>query len=368
MNDANLAFDLLLNPDRIEAYRLLLRGSGFAPVPCIGKRPLMDGWQRLGDATEHEVRRWTRTRPAENNTGILTRLNPAIDVDLLDEEAAEAAERMVKDRFGGDAIFPVRFGRPPKRAILLRCDLPFTKCAAELVGPLGPQAGEKIEVLCDGAQVLVDGIHPDTARPYSWHGGRPGEDFKRHDLAPVDEKQARAVLHDLVEMLARDFGYVRKRPPPPPGSAGGGQARNESAGGWAIDFIDHDQLAALAMRLLKAGMRDGSAVNMLRDNVEKLADVDEARRGRRLAEIPGIVSSARFKLREEGGPRRRRRRATSRATMAARVRPSRSTTFAAICRWRLLSSCPRAKCGRARASTRVFRRSTLARTRTVSRS
>jgi hypothetical protein len=206
---------------------------------------------------------------------------------------------VVRERLGDDVIFPIRFGRPPKRAILLRCDLPFDKLAASLIGPLGPSAAEKIEILCDGEQIVVDGVHPDTQRPYSWHGGRPGENFKRDDLALIDDRQARALLHDLVEMLARDFGYARKRPEQKPkqgdGQDGGGP------GNWAIDFIDHDQLAALAMRLLKAKMNDGSAVNFLRDNVAKLTNVDEAQRARRLAEIPGMVSSARAKL-GEGGP------------------------------------------------------------------
>ena len=124
------------DPARIEAYRLTLRAAGFAPIPCSGKAPHMDGWQRAGDATEHEIKRWTRARSGEPNTGLLTRLNPAVDLDVLDEEAAKAAEALVRERFGDD-VFPVRFGKPPKRAILFRCDLPFAKLAADLVGPLG---------------------------------------------------------------------------------------------------------------------------------------------------------------------------------------------------------------------------------------
>ena len=90
------AADLMLDPARIEAYRLLLRASGFVPVPVIGKRPVMDGWQRLGGATEHEVRRWTRTRSAETNTGILTRLNPAVDLDIHDEEGTACSRAAVR--------------------------------------------------------------------------------------------------------------------------------------------------------------------------------------------------------------------------------------------------------------------------------
>jgi hypothetical protein len=106
----------------IEAFRLQLRASGFSPLPLNGKRALMEGWARLGDATDHEIRRWTRTRSAETNTGILTRTSPAFDIDILDPEAAEAVERLARERFEENGVFPVRFGKLPKRAILFRCD------------------------------------------------------------------------------------------------------------------------------------------------------------------------------------------------------------------------------------------------------
>ena len=300
MSAPGAASDDLLDLAIIEAYRLKLRACGFAPVPCVGKAPPMAGWQRLGDSTEHEIRRWTWSYSGAINTGVLTRLNPALDLDILDEEAAAAAEALARERFGEDAVFPVRFGRAPKRAILFRCDLPFGKLAADLVGPLGPDKGEKIEILGDGGQVVCNGVHPDTGRPYSWHGGRPG-DFSRHDLALIDDRTARALLHDIVELLILGYGYARKRPEPKPGPGGDGQDR-AGPGDWAIDYANHDAVAALAMRLLKSGMSAGSAVNFLRGNVEKFANVDEGRRGRRLAEIPGMVSSARAKLDAEGAP------------------------------------------------------------------
>ena len=49
--------------------------------------------------------------------------------------------------------------------------------AADFKSPNGEE--HKIEVLCNGQQVVVDGVHPDTHRPYTWHGGRPGKDITR---------------------------------------------------------------------------------------------------------------------------------------------------------------------------------------------
>ena len=50
----------------------------------------------------------------------------------------------------------------------------------------------RVEVLCSGQQIVVLGTHPGTGRPYSWHGGEPG------DVARVD-------LPELIESVAREF-------------------------------------------------------------------------------------------------------------------------------------------------------------------
>jgi hypothetical protein len=292
-----------LDPARIEAYRLRVRGAGFAPVPVNGKmkKPPMDGWQRLGDATEHEIRGWTRAWPSAPSTGILTRRTPCLDADILDPDAAEAVERLVRERYEELGVFLVRTGRWPKRAFVFSADVPFPKVTLNLVGPLGPEKNEKLEFLADGQQLLIDGVHADTGRPYLWRGeARPG-DFTREDMPPIDE--ARALVSDVVAHLIRDFGYARKGPTPKPKQ--NGQDHDATPGDWAIDFSDHDSLAPAAMRLLKSGMSDGACVNFFRANVAALTSVDEERRARRLKEIPGIVSSARAKIdagRDNGAP------------------------------------------------------------------
>ena len=288
------------DPTAIEAFRLQLRAGGFSPLPLNGKRALMEGWARLGDATEHEIRRWTRTRPAETNTGVLTRTSPAFDIDILDPEAAEAVERLARERFEESGVFPVRFGNLPKRAVLFRCDEPFEKIAADLVGPSGAD-GEKLEFLANGQQLVVDGIHPDTRRPYSWQGGRPG-DIRRADLALTDRAQAQALHDAAVALLIRDFGY-RPKAKTKANKAPNGAGQGDLMAGWAIDFANHDALAALTMKLLKSGMNDGAAVNFLRAGVSGLTDVDEERRARRLKEIPAMVASGRAKLDADAAPR-----------------------------------------------------------------
>jgi hypothetical protein len=287
--------DAAPNPTATEAFRLKLRAAGFPPVPVNGKIPPGKGWQRLGDATEHEIRRWTRAWPAASNTGILTRTTPALDVDVLDPEAAEAIERFVREHYEETGVFLVRTGRWPKRAFVFRADQPFDKITIDLIGPLGPEKHEKLEFLANGQQLVVAGIHPDIHRPYTWHADRRFGEFRREDMPPIDQARAQALVDGAAE-LVRDFGYDRKAPKAKAKKAGNGQGDSGGPADWAIDYSDHDALAALAMRLLKSGMRDGAAVNFLRAAVSGLANVEEDRRARRLKEIPSLVSSAREKL------------------------------------------------------------------------
>ena len=63
----------------------------------------------------------------------------------------------------------MRIGLPPKRAIVMRTNLPFKKIIRTLVAqPNRVITPHKIEMLGDGQQVAVAGNHPDTGAPYTW--------------------------------------------------------------------------------------------------------------------------------------------------------------------------------------------------------
>ena len=94
---------------------------------------------------------------------MLCNYNPAGDADITDPEAGDAVEEATKDWFSDRGEIPVRFGNAPKRAFVFRTSHPFPKFAAHFVDKQGrPQ---KIEILCEGQQLVVDGIHPDTSNP-----------------------------------------------------------------------------------------------------------------------------------------------------------------------------------------------------------
>jgi hypothetical protein len=282
------------------AFRRRVLAAGFSPLPLIGKQPVLKDWQKHDGVSDLEIGTWTKRFPLATNTGILTARVPVLDLDILDPEAAAAVEALAKQRFEEIGYVPIRFGSFPKRAIPFRTDTTFPKITVPLIAPDG-SLGQRLEFLCAGQQLVIDGVHPSTGKPYNWHGGVLGE-IKREDLAYLHEEQAHALIADAVAMLDADFGYRRAdQAKIKAKKAASGDVIDEPAD-WAINLADHDELAALSMKLLKSGMNDGAVVNFLRGGVGRLANIEEDRRARRLTEIPAMVSSARAKLDDEPKP------------------------------------------------------------------
>src|SRR5262249_15613718 len=114
-----------------------------------GRRLLAHPGQRQ-EARTAGVEQKTTTNPAEialwdklfadaSNTGVLTRLAPTLDIDILNPEAAKAVEELVRERFEERGFVLVRIGKAPKRAIPFRTDTPFKKIVANLIAPDGSE-------------------------------------------------------------------------------------------------------------------------------------------------------------------------------------------------------------------------------------
>ena len=197
-----------------EAVRLALLGAGFDPIPVNGKEPKLAGWQTLTDSTREDVIRWTSQRRHEINTGVVTKRTPTFDIDIPELAAADAIERLVRDRYTDCGVLLTRFGKAPKRAIPFRTDEPFKKITATLIAPSGE--AHRLEFLGDGQQFVVDGIHPDTRERYCWIGGELGV-VGRDNLPPIDEAEARRLVDDAVELLTVEYGYTLKEKAQPRG-------------------------------------------------------------------------------------------------------------------------------------------------------
>jgi hypothetical protein len=200
-------------------------------------------WQKKTTVTDTEIETWS----GYNSTDLITRLMPALDVDIYNPEAAKAVEELVRERFEARGKVLVRIGNAPKYAIPFRTDKSFKKITANLTPPEDDptavylQRGDsfrptdqKIELLGDGQQLVAFGEHPDTRRPYRWIGGEPGE-VRRDELPELTEAEARRLVDDVAQLLCDKFGYTRKQ-----------SARSEDATRAPNDKLAADDITELA--------------------------------------------------------------------------------------------------------------------------
>src|SRR5262245_26269461 len=68
--------------------RLAMLANGYTPIPLDGKKPMLNNWQHTV-AGKEVVDRWGNAGP---NTGMLTAATPVLDIDILNEEAAQIVE------------------------------------------------------------------------------------------------------------------------------------------------------------------------------------------------------------------------------------------------------------------------------------
>ncbi|WP_426612916.1 bifunctional DNA primase/polymerase [Bradyrhizobium sp. McL0616] len=284
-------------PTTLEVRQAMV-DRGFTPIPVTGKVPPFKSWQTVGNVTHAMLVNWGRNWPRATNTGVLTRVMPTIDIDVLNEPAAIAVEELVRERFEERGYVLTRIGRAPKRAIIFRTIEPFAKLTTNFVSA----DGEKIEFLGDGQQVVAHGIHPDTLKPYSWFGGDPTS-IAYDDLPYISAEEAEQLQRDVTGLLVRDFGYV---------VAAGRAARkaNGTPQDHAVDWqslIDnisagndlHASTRDLAAKMARSGMDGGAIVNFLRGLMDSSAAPHDERWQQRYDNLPRQVDTIQQKLERE---------------------------------------------------------------------
>jgi hypothetical protein len=212
---------------------------------------------------------------------------PAFDIDLLHPEAAQEIEDLTRERFVDYGPILIRIGKAPKRAALFQTVAPFDKITEVLIAPDGSE--QRLEFMASGQQLVVFGLHPDTHRPYAWHGGEPGA-VVHDDLPGITGDDARRLVDDALA-IALAHGYQRKQKPAKPTAPDGSERVHWS---WLVaNLIDHDALTTFAADLVCAGMSEGAAVNLLKALVDREPNdiADSGRKLRRLSEIPAMVRS-----------------------------------------------------------------------------
>jgi hypothetical protein len=187
-----------------------------------GKRPIDDAWQTI-TVTPDLVAAWSRQ---PGNVGLRTRYFPVLDVDVDDRPIADAVERLVLATLGSTAR-RVR-SNSARRALLFRLEgAPFRKRALKFKLPDGTFA--KVEILADGQQLAVAGLHP-SGVPNEWPGGLPAP----ADLAPMTEA-GRDELLDLLRVRLTGLGCVVEGGPKNGATAPQRPAPAARADGWEHD-------------------------------------------------------------------------------------------------------------------------------------
>jgi putative DNA primase/helicase len=190
-----------MTPYQERAVSLVEHGYRIIPIPQGEKRPVISAWQNYEASAERVSAEWHKN----GNIGVLTAKTPAIDIDTLDAEMAVEMEQFVCFMLGET---PIRVGRAPKRLMVFRADVPFSKRASGFfTDALG--VDHQLEVLGEGQQFVAYGIHPDTRKPYQWVTMEALHDVRAADLPVLTAAGADAVIAEFVR-LAEKRGWVRK--------------------------------------------------------------------------------------------------------------------------------------------------------------
>jgi hypothetical protein len=164
-------------------YALQISENGFTPLPADGKAVKLKDWPHFVMPSDEEEKINFIETNRYKNIGLRTGRLVAIDNDNDDPKKASNVRELVFSICGYTPF--VRIGRAPREVYFYVIDT-----------PLKIKNAGGVEILGDGRQVIVHGIHPDTQEPYRW----PQEsilDATPDDLPKVDK----ATLDRLYEAL-----------------------------------------------------------------------------------------------------------------------------------------------------------------------
>lgn len=168
---------------------------GWRPIPLAAdtKEPAEPGWNKFNgqpwDERELEIACGYYTVEA---CGIALPLESlAVDLDILDPDAAAEAEHLADHHLGETPL--LRIGQAPKSVRLYRAD-----------GSVRGSKPHPVELYCGTGQVAVFGWHPKAGRPYQWPCLSPLEvAADSSELPLVTGTRVRAFLAALQPLLSR---------------------------------------------------------------------------------------------------------------------------------------------------------------------
>ena len=220
---------LVDDPASVWQLRRALYAAGFHPVPVLTGRkfPIDREWQiaALSDAPPAVVNQPHRRTMS---TGVACHGLRVVDVDVDDPELAARIEAARK-RHLPPAPSRWRDGSPRAAYFYRAAEGAPGKRKVESA-PLRDNSREKVEVLGDGQQVVIDGRHPEGGRYHV--EPLPGVSFSHERLPVVTEEQITAFLADCAEVLGTEPADV-----PPATRTGGSGGRTGEATPCPDEFL-----------------------------------------------------------------------------------------------------------------------------------
>jgi hypothetical protein len=184
-----------------DALKIYDRGwRWLTPIKPRDKRPEKSGWPNAGknDPQRDDIAADARLYPKHGIGLCYGPANPtiAMDIDILDDAIANAARDVCEDILGATPL--IRQGLPPKLLMLYRKATPF-EIAGKFFGAF--EVFSRV-----GSQTVIEGVHPDTLRPYRWIAGASPLDTAPDELPAVNPEQVYAAIDTLGDLIQRS-GY-----------------------------------------------------------------------------------------------------------------------------------------------------------------
>lgn len=157
---------------------------------------------RAHRASLADIQKWTQ---AGANIGLRAGHFPGLDIDSLNENIVAKVIELAQSILGPA---PQRVGRAPKTLLMYRTDEPFARMRITLEGEKasGKPDVHLIEMLGEGQQYLVHGIHATTLRPYTWDREPPAAET----LAPVTAEKVNMLFLAIKEHYEKAGFTVRR--------------------------------------------------------------------------------------------------------------------------------------------------------------
>ena len=174
---------------KVKLFREKARCNGYplVRVRSRDKVPVSPGWQN-GEADELLL----EVTADAANTGLICSGFRIVDVDIDDFKIGSKIAGLVRDHLPIGALVRRR-ARSPRFALVFRAEGKPKK--KSVCGEAG-----KIEILGDGQQLVIDGVHP-SGSPLSWIGGRSPAAIDVSAVPVVSEAQIEELLNECAVIL-----------------------------------------------------------------------------------------------------------------------------------------------------------------------